>query len=210
MSKKFPNFSFVLLLGAILVLLLATPYLEDDHNPVLAALMALVLFSGAYATSYKRWHLVVSAALGLPWLVMTIMGGLVPGHPLQIVALSFFVLFTFYTSGVILSHVVRTKEVTRNLIAAGISVYFLLAIGWAMIFAIIVVLNPEAIYFPEGFGQISFSGFLYFSIASITTVGYGDVYPVSDIARILAVLESAAGFLFIGVFIALLISQFRK
>lgn len=210
MGIKFPKLSFDLLLAAILALLLATPFLEDDNGPILAGLMALVMFSGAYATSHKRWHLIVSAALGVPWLVLTLMGALVSDGPLQIVALSLFVLFTYYTSGVILTHVVRTKDVTRSLIAAGISVYFLLALGWAVIFAIIVILNPGAIHFPEGDGFIPFSSFLYFSITTITTVGYGDVYPVSAVARILAALEGAAGFLFIGVFIARLISQFRK
>ena len=207
---EWPIFSFDFLLGAILALLLATPFLQDDHNPLLAGLLGLVLFSSAYATSYKRWHLVVSAGLGLPWLVITIVWGLTPESPVQLAGMSLFVLFAFYTSGVILGHVVRTKDVTRSLIAAGISVYFLLAIAWAVIFAIVEVITPGSIYFPEGTDALSFSSFLYFSIATITTVGYGDVYPVSDIARILAVLEGAAGFLFIGVFIARLISQFRN
>lgn len=210
MGKRanWPIFSFDVLLGAILVLILATPFLERQDHPILPLLLGFVLFAGAYCTSYKRWHLVISAVLGVPWLVLTILGALESKDHLAIYALTFFVLFGIYTVVVILSHVARTKTVTRTLIAAGVSVYFLMAITFAVLFGVLQLITPGAIHFPEG-DAATFSSFLYFSIASITTVGYGEVYPVTPLARILAVMEAAIGFLFIGVFIARLISQFK-
>jgi len=48
----------------------------------------------------------------------------------------------------------------------------------------------------------------YYSFMTLTTVGYGDITPVSNVARILAVMESTSGTLFIGVLIARLVSLY--
>jgi len=211
MQKRahWPRFSFDFLLVAIMALLLATPFLEQTHNELLAVLMALVLFSSAYVTSYERWHLVISAALGIPWLVLAFMGVFEQSGPLKLVAMGLFVVFVSYTAAVLVSHITRSVSKTKNLLAGGISVYFLIAIAFAVIYAMIYVLAPGALHFPEE-DPGKFTSFLYFSIATITTVGYGDVYPVSGPARMLAVFEAAIGFLYIGVFIARLIGQFKE
>jgi voltage-gated potassium channel Kch len=42
---------------------------------------------------------------------------------------------------------------------------------------------------------------IYFSVVTITTLGFGDIYPVNDIARILTAIESVIGIVIIGFFL---------
>ena len=49
---------------------------------------------------------------------------------------------------------------------------------------------------------------VYFSYITLTTVGYGDIAPVSNVARMLAITESMSGTLFVGVLIARLVSLY--
>jgi hypothetical protein len=46
---------------------------------------------------------------------------------------------------------------------------------------------------------------LYFSFATLTTLGYGDIVPVSAIARTLATLEAITGQLYLAVLVARLV-----
>ena len=51
---------------------------------------------------------------------------------------------------------------------------------------------------------------MYFSFITLTTVGYGDITPISNVARTLAMLESMTGTLFVAVLIARLVSLYSS
>jgi hypothetical protein len=50
---------------------------------------------------------------------------------------------------------------------------------------------------------------LYFSLITLSTIGYGDIVPLSGEARVLAALEGVTGVLYIAITVALLVSRFR-
>ncbi len=51
---------------------------------------------------------------------------------------------------------------------------------------------------------------LYFSLVTLSTIGYGDIVPLSGEARILAALEGVTGILYIAITVALLVSRFKS
>ena len=60
---------------------------------------------------------------------------------------------------------------------------------------------------PSGAGP-GFSDFLYFSFVTLTTLGYGDVTPVHDVAQMLAVAEAVTGQLYLTIFVARLVGLY--
>lgn len=71
--------------------------------------------------------------------------------------------------------------------------------------------NPNAFSFSTHSGTAAtMSGFtaIYFSFITLATLGYGDIAPVADVARMLAILEAMTGTLFVGVMIARLVSLY--
>ena len=95
----------------------------------------------------------------------------------------------------------REKKVDSDTIEGGIAVFFMIGTLWAFIYRIVAVLDPNA--FSElGNTSSLFSSLFYFSFTTLTTLGYGDVTPISDLARTLSNLEAIVGVLYPNIYIA--------
>jgi uncharacterized membrane protein len=93
---------------------------------------------------------------------------------------------------------------TTVVIMGGICVYLLMGFLWAFVFTILESVQPGSFQMPEGL-EAGLSSFSYYSFVTITTLGYGDVTPVSNPARSLALLEAILGQLYIAILIARLV-----
>jgi uncharacterized membrane protein len=68
-------------------------------------------------------------------------------------------------------------------------------------------MEPGSFIFPD---RNDFPGFLYFSLATLTTLGYGDITPVTTLARTSATLEAVTGVFYSAVLVARLVSMYRR
>jgi hypothetical protein len=86
-----------------------------------------------------------------------------------------------------------------------LSLIFLLAL-WALglIFGFALLQYGAGEHVQLSNERITFGGLLYHSGETFFTLGYGDIVPVSPVARALAVFESGMGFAFLGVVIGYL------
>ena len=105
----------------------------------------------------------------------------------------------------VLARVLRAERVTLNTIYGAICVYFLLVIFWAVIFILIEDVEPGS--FAGLAGETDrISDFLYLSMVTQTTLGYGDITPVSGLPRSLAALEAFIGQVFLVATVARLVA----
>lgn len=112
--------------------------------------------------------------------------------------------------GFILRYVYKEGPVTRQRIEGAVAAYLLITIAFALGYTLISCLIPGAFRFPDKpptigdprFGYI----FHYFSISTITTVGYGDIIPAHPFSRTLATIEALVGQLYPAVLLARLVS----
>jgi|KBSSwiStaDraftv2_1062776.scaffolds.fasta_scaffold32380_8 hypothetical protein len=86
-----------------------------------------------------------------------------------------------------------------------IVVYLLLGLIWGVVYSVLGTHSPEAFSGQPG-ASPGLSGWVYFSFVTLTTVGYGDITPVTTGARQLAMLEALVGQLYPAVIIARLVS----
>jgi exosortase/archaeosortase len=105
----------------------------------------------------------------------------------------------------ILIFVYTQKEVTRDLIAGAAIVYLLMALAWSFIFGVVESLDPGSFSIPDIEGISTSRSFLYLSFVTITTLGYGDITPVTSLARSLCILEAVIGQLYLVVQVAWLV-----
>ncbi len=94
-------------------------------------------------------------------------------------------------------------SVTAATISGTICVYIFLGVGWALAFETVFLLDPGAF----GGLELRLAGersteFFYFSFTTISTIGYGDLVPLSEAARSLAVTEGIVGQLYLVVLVA--------
>jgi voltage-gated potassium channel Kch len=122
---------------------------------------------------------------------------------LSLVAVIAFVSFT-------MRYAYKEGTVTSQRIQAGVSAYLLIALAFALGYILIYFFIPGAFRFPDKppkiddprFGYI----FHYFSIMTITTLGYGDIVPVHPFSRTLATIEALVGQLYPAILLARLVS----
>ncbi|MEM8829956.1 MAG: potassium channel family protein [Cyanobacteria bacterium P01_G01_bin.19] len=99
------------------------------------------------------------------------------------------------------------RQVTIDTIVGGISVFLLIGDLWFLFFDTIYLLNPAA--FTSSAETINSFDLLYFSFTTLTTVGYGDIAPVSPLAKVLTNLEGICGVMYPAVLIGRLVGIYN-
>ena len=138
-----------------------------------------------------------------------------PGEtPLWLLALAsaWTAVFLFFVISELLRDLSSHKEVTADSLRGIVSVYLLLGFAWAMVFMLIVCLDPQALAGSETLReQLArqpnelYPMMIYYSFVTLTTLGYGDISPVSEVARSAAWIEAVVGQLFVAVLVARLV-----
>jgi len=200
----------VLFLSLILVMFLPYFLPPGIGRYAISLLFTVVLLAALAAVADSRRQRVVGLILGAPALLFTWLD-LVPGDLTTYLRFAFTLTFLLYVAVSIFRHVLHAREVDVATIFAATTVYFLLAYIWATGYGMLELANPGSISITAlgtetSFDAIASSGYLtYFSFVTLTTLGYGDVTPASDLARVLAVNEAALGQLFLVVLVARLV-----
>ncbi len=124
-------------------------------------------------------------------------------------------LFVAYAVVAILYEVTQARKFNYNLIISALAAYLLLAFLWAILYTIIEILepgsfaiNPLLIDADTIASSEIFPLNLYFSLITLTTVGYGDITPVSPIARSVSSIEPIVGQLLLAVLVAWLVGMY--
>lgn len=114
----------------------------------------------------------------------------------------------------IFSDIFRRDKVTIDAVLGACAIYALMSMGWASVYEMLESLHPGSFHLPNivsiggdaGFSAMEFE-LEYYSMITLTTVGYGDIYPVSPAARTMASLEGFLGQLYLAIVIARLVAM---
>jgi hypothetical protein len=87
--------------------------------------------------------------------------------------------------------------VSVHRVMGGVAAYLLIGVTWAFAYKLLLEMIPDAIHFQTPLGAGVATGepsrLIYFSFETLTTVSYGDAYPVHRIARSLTTAEALIG-----------------
>ncbi len=222
-SGKF-RFSAALFLIALIFLFIAFPFLElfgdKTGDSIEALLMTLVLVSGVLAVGGRRRTLVLAVVLVAPALIARwfnlFWGDTVPVEFYLVPAL----VFIGFVMMQLIFFILRAPRVNSEVLCAGVAGYLLLGIIW--MFAYILVARLQPIGDPQKIAAFSYNvgppathfvhsfDAFYFSFITLSTVGYGDITPMSHVARTLAMTEAMTGTLYIAVLISRLVALYTS
>jgi hypothetical protein len=206
-----------LLLALALFLVLGPVVRNLLDLPLLYHVALTVVFVVAFATIFRkpslRWPALV---LGIPTLVGAWSGYVLPGPPRVLILVAFHgaaVLFMTFAVGAILGMIYGKEHITADSVFGAFCGYLLLGVAFGHAFCLVEAVVPGAFHGDEEIvkqvQQPDRAHFLltYFSLMTLTTVGYGDITPVHQSARGLAALEAVAGQFYIAVLIAGLVGK---
>jgi hypothetical protein len=200
-------------LGVLLLSIIAAPFLVHTEAGVLieGLIITTVLAAGVASLGGSRRTLVIAAALAVPAVAARWLNFAWPEWVPSEVYLVLAVLAMAYVAWQFLRFIMLTKRVDSNVLCTGIASFLLVAMLWSFIYQLIALQVPGSFTFtfnPPPPGGLKGMMAMYFSMVTLCTVGFGDIVPVSDIARMAAMLEGAAGVFFVAVMISRLVSLY--
>jgi len=185
--------------------LIAQPFISDRETILRSIFMyGLVvgfLFSPYLLSKSKKW-----LAFGVVSILIVLLLDIINyNNDVYFYSSNFFELtLHFIVILFLFQHIISVKEITDDLVYASLLGYFLLAIGFAHAYAVLDNLGYIKFKPEEMFSKNNWN-YLYYSFTTLTTLGYGDIVPVSPLAKRLSGIEAATGVLYVAVFIGRLI-----
>ena len=207
------RFSMVQLLIALALLFFFFPFVEEikDGDIIVSLLLSLVLLSAILAVASRGRTLTVALLLAIPAVAGRWLNHFQPHFlPPAIFLVAGIGLVAFVVVN-LLGFVLRAPSVDVEVLCASISAYLMLGLIWTMAYWLVASVTPTAFAFNTATGtKESMEGFnaFYFSFVTLSTVGYGDITPVSKVARMLAATEAMTGLLYVAVLIARLVGLY--
>lgn len=205
---------YEVLLSICVGFLLTYPYFGTSNvqEAVLDTILSLILLT-ALMTVSSHGHVRV-IAWGL--LVMALAGSWWPQEgsrtALHFVGLGCTAGFLFIVTYGLYRSVFAQRSVTSDTLYGAVCIYLLLGMLWSYIYILIESLLPGSfntgLAQDAGYGKLS-SELVYYSFTTLTTVGYGDVTPVTAQARSLVILQQCTGVLYVAIMMARLVSMYR-
>ena len=200
---------FLVLICLILGLLVLVPIL----NRFVAARIFLDIFltaiaiSMVYTISHKKWYLMVGGIFAVLMLVSLWLQYFVSSKGIEAVGMLTGVFFVGLVISSILGFILKSERVDREIIFAAILLYLLAALLWSFIYAFLELVDPASFNIDLGQRLGDLLVFQYYSFVTITTLGYGDITPVSEVAKAFSVLEAIVGQLYLVVAVAWLVGM---
>ncbi len=186
--------------------ILPTTLFEVVILPIAIFLLAFVaIVSARDQPRIIRYGFTAFAMLALASMMVRI-----ANHQLRevsIVILFVFILFLATLSFEVFRQMLREKEITRSIIFAAFDCYLLLGVLGAMLFTVILVLDPNAFTEIDP-NQNAFDKMIYFSFITLTSIGFGDITPTSVVAEKFTALYGLIGHFYSVVIVGIIVGKY--
>jgi hypothetical protein len=217
-NPRFPNFwredrflSFFLAFLVLMTVFVPMVGLSRPGRIAIDLTFALMLLSGALATLHKPMLMYLVIALTILEFTADLIAEFNPSFSpmgwdsaLKVFGMAILVVMT-------LRQTFLPGPVTVHRVMGGVAAYLLIGVTWAFGYKLLMEEIPDAIHFqsplPAGVPTGEPARLIYFSFETLTTVSYGDAYPVHRVARSLAIAEALIGQLYPVILIAALVGM---
>jgi Ion channel len=210
MQAKLPPRPELLLLLSLLLVILLNPVM--DHGgwrlPVLAVLMFIPVTLATLKLSQLKVWVWPAVLLMFGNLIFLLASNIFRNKILDGIRWLFLAAFFALAAVGLFSYLKNSRLIKASHLFTAVNIYLLLGMLWASIYGAMEAFFPGSIQLgnhPTG----RQSELLYFSLVTLSTIGYGDVVPVGGETRMLAALEGVTGVLYVAITVAILVGRFE-
>jgi Ion channel len=213
-ATRHDRYSFLLLISLIVFLILSA-FVKEHHvlgEGFLLLSMYVALVACTLELSQRRnWRWPGALLAGMSMTTMLV-HFLYPTHMIMVANWFFLALFLGFVSAALFSYLGLSGSVTSGRLYGLVSLYILLGVFYYCIFNLLETLHPHSFMETASAASngVSRHSLLYLSLITLTTLGYGDIVPVTPAARMFAAFEAMTGVLYIAITVARLVSAYQK
>jgi Ion channel len=202
----------LLLLVSLLLVILLNPIFDhgDLRKLILTAMTFVpVILATIRLSEAKRW-VWPSVLLMLGAMIFGALSTFIPNQVLF--AIKWGLLSAFYGLTVIglFSYLKNARSVIGSHLYTAVSIYLMLGMLWAALYCAIDAMYPDSFALANNIPSHHQSELLYFSLVTLSTIGYGDVVPLHGEVRMLAAMEGVTGVLYVAITVALLVNSYKQ
>ena len=210
---RLPPFQYLLL--SLCVFMVLQPYMLHGRMgyPLFFASEGALLVTGGLAASLvTRWRrrltltLAAATALCRAWHI------LVPAPELDLASQVVFLAFLVWVTWSLIRTLLEHQTVQRNTLYGAACAYLLIGLAFTALHIVLEHVHPPALVADVtrlGRADLAWADVVFFSFMTLTTVGYGDITPVSPEARLVALCEAVTGVFFLAFLVARLVALYR-
>jgi Ion channel len=213
LAALYLRWRYLVLLAALLLVLVVQPVSFGLSTSPLwfDALLLLVTVALLLSFCADRGRRLAAVAFGVPTGLLSLGGHLLAAQPRDTVVLighCLAVAFYFWAAGLIVASLFRRQTLSADSVFGAVCGYLLLGMAWGVLYSMLDTLWPGSFQVGDRLAEQVRAGdsrihvFTYYSFITLTTVGYGDVTPVSTPARTCAWLEALTGQFYLAVLVA--------
>jgi hypothetical protein len=213
---EWPKHGFLSLLVGLVSLIVVYPFFYDlpYANQILDIFISFILLFSIYSFSRKRQVIITALFLAVPAFVISWSKYFFFHSLLAQIELIFRILFFGYIFVILTFGVFKAKKVTTHIIYGSVCIYLLMGLTWAFIYSLLELTHPGSFHsaLPEFEANADSMKSLtlrltYYSYVTLTTLGYGDITPVTPPAQLISSVEAIAGQLYLTILVARLIGM---
>ena len=212
MQQKMPTQWDLFLLLSLLLVILVYPVLS--HGDVSRLILGLLMFAPVISATVRMSQ--IKARVWPPLLLMSgsvifaVASSFVPDR--RLVGIKWGMLTAFFGLCVLslFDYLKNSRTIGNAHLYTAVSIYLLIGMAWFALYSAIDVVRPGAFLLGAATTADRQTELLYFSLVTLSTIGYGDIVPLHGEVRILAALEGITGVLYIAITVALLVSSYKQ
>jgi len=201
---------FLILVCLILGQLVLVPILSRfvAAHIFLEMFLTAIVISMLYAISHKKGQVIVGMFLAIMMLASLWSQYFYQNKGIAVFGMIAGALFIALVIANLLGFILKAEAVNREIIYAAMLLYLLAALMWAFVYTVIELVDPASFNIDLSRPQEYLSVFQYYSFVTITTLGYGDITPGTEVAKAFSALEAVVGQLYLVVAVAWLVGMY--
>jgi hypothetical protein len=201
------------LLAALCLFILVNPLVAGSFAAVFLALgLVIILMLAMWALRARRGTLLVLGLLAL-FTINAVLVDRLGEHWLRPATLLVTAIFLGGVTSGLLYYVLDWRPITTDKVFGAVAAYVLIAFTFASLFGWLQQLQPHAfhaapVHAPDE--HLDWPTMMYFSFTVLTSTGFGEITPVSKMARSLIIIEQVLGVMYVAFLIARLANLYRN
>ncbi|TLX77121.1 two pore domain potassium channel family protein [Labilibacter sediminis] len=206
LNKRILIGNTLLFINILLLLSGAILFAKSNYNGnIIRFLFNLLLFTAAFTikTDKLKIFFISLATIAISELYVIITQGSIANYISEFSKIIFFFIIVYK----LISQLAKSKNVTSIVIFEAINVYLLIGIIGTLFAVIISLSNPNAFTFSTIQDPVA-SDYFYYSYITLTTIGYGDITPISQEAKLLTILLGIGGQFYVTLILAMIVGKY--
>jgi len=205
--------NFIYLFIGILIFLLIAPAIRQwfpaNSPAILQVAFMVMMIMGVWSLQADKKLFLLGSLLAFSGVSLAAFNIFIDSAVVRLSSLTILLLFCILSAGVAMRQILFVQKIDANKLFGSVCIYFLIGIIWALLYGFVDYANHDSFI---GIVEETDHGrqweFIYYSFVTLTTLGYGDISPVSPLARSLAYLEAIFGQIYIAILVASLVGAY--